>query len=96
MISPDKIIKEYRVTEKATELTSELNQYTFEVYPSANRTQVALAIQELFSVKVARVNIMNKPGKTKRSRNNRGRAGKTAAIKKAIVTLKAGDSIELV
>lgn len=95
MFSPDTIIKEYRVTEKATELISNQNQYTFEVYPDANRRQVAAAVERLFGVKVARVNIMNKAGKTRRSRTVRGQTGTTAAMKKAIVTLHKGESIEL-
>lgn len=96
MISADTIIKGYRVTEKATELIGNLNQYTFEVYPSANRTQVAEAIEKLFDVEVARVNILNSKGKTKRSRTVRGQTGKKADSKRAIVTLKEGNSIELV
>ena len=96
MISPDTIIKGYRVTEKATELIANLNQYTFEVYPHVDRAQVARAVEKLFDVKVARVNILNAKGKTKRSRTARGQTGKKADSKRAIVTLKEGDSIELV
>jgi len=96
MISPDTIIKSYRVTEKATELIANLNQYTFEVYPNVNRSQVAQAVEKLFDVKVARVNILNAKGKIKRSRTVRGQTGRKADSKRAIVTLKDGDSIELV
>lgn len=96
MISPDKIIKEYRVTEKANQLTSDHNQYTFEVAREATRTQVALAVEQLFGVKVARVNTLNHAGKTRRSRTNRGKVGRTASRKLAIVTLKEGEAIELV
>ena len=95
MFSPETIIKDYRVTEKATEQISEGNKYTFEVFPTANRREVAAAVERLFNVKVIRVNIQNKAGKLKRSRTVRGQTGRTASIKKAIVTLKAGDSIEL-
>lgn len=95
MFAPDTIIKRYRVTEKATELISNQNKYTFEVYPSVNRRQVAAAVERLFDVKVVRVNILNQAGKTKRSRTVRGQTGSTPAIKKAIVTLQPGDSIEL-
>lgn len=96
MISPDTIIRGYRVTEKATQLIGNLNQYTFEVYPSADRTQVARAIEKLFDVKVKRVNILNAKGKTKRSRTVRGQTGKKADSKRAIITLKEGENIELV
>lgn len=96
MISPDSIIKEYRVTEKATDLSANLNQYTFEVSRSATRTQVAAAVEKAFDVKVARVNIMNHSGKTRRARNMRGKSGRTPAIKKAVVTLKQGEAINLV
>ncbi len=95
MFSPESIIKDYRVTEKATALISEGNKYTFEVYPTANRRQVAAAVERLFNVKVSRVNILNKQGKLKRSRTVRGQTGRTASMKKAIVTLQPGDSIEL-
>ena len=95
MISPDKIIKEYRVTEKANQLASDHNQYTFEVARDATRTQVSLAVEQLFDVKVARVNILNHPGKARRSRTNRGKVGRTPARKQAIVTLKEGGAIDL-
>ena len=59
-------------------------KYTFRVAPEANKTQVKLAIEEIFGVEVARVNIMNYDGKVKRM----GRyVGKTSSYKKAIVTL---------
>ena len=60
------------------------NKYTFRVAPEANKTQVKLAVEEIFGVEVARVNIMNYDGKVKRM----GRyVGKTSSYKKAIVTL---------
>ena len=96
MFSPDTIIKEYRVTEKAADLTANTNKYTFEVFPNANRRQVASAVEKLFDVKVVRVNILNQRSKSKRNRMVRGRSGSTAAMKKAIVTLAEGESIELV
>jgi len=95
MFSPDTIIKEYRVTEKAADLTANTNKYTFEVFPSANRREVASAVEKLFDVKVVRVNILNQRPKFKRNRMVRGRSGRTAAFKKAIVTLAEGESIDL-
>ncbi len=96
MIQPEKIIKEMRVTEKATDLTANLNKYTFEVFPDANRRSVAAAVEHLFDVKVSRVNILRQPGKAKRSRTVRGVYGRTPMMKKAIVTLQEGESINLV
>jgi large subunit ribosomal protein L23 len=97
MIEENKIIKEYRVTEKSNELISHLNQYTFEVYKEANKFQVAKAVEKQFGVSVARVNILNQSGKAKRNRRQAaGSMGKTASMKKAIVSLKEGDKIEMI
>ena len=65
MIIPDTIIKEYRITEKAANLSANLNQYTFEVSKRANRIEVARAIEKLFNVEVTKVNILNKKPKYK-------------------------------
>jgi len=91
----DKIIKKYCITEKAATLSSNLNQYIFEVDKNVNRIEVAKAIEGLFNVSVTRVNILNKRGKTKRSRTHRGKVGRTASSKRAIVSLKEGDKIEI-
>ena len=96
MIPVDQIIKEYRVTEKAANLSADLNQYTFEVSSRANRTEVARAVSQLFDVKVKRVNILIKKSKLKSDRSRRGRPGVVSGYKKAIVTLAAGEKIELV
>ncbi len=94
MVSPDKILKTLRLTEKSNRASSELNQYTFEVFPSANKFQVREAVESTFKVTVTRVNIMNIKGKPTTSR--RGIPGYKSDRKKAIVTLKEGDKIELV
>lgn len=96
MIDASKVLKEFRVTEKATELSANLNQYTFEVATGANKHTVAAAIEQVFDVKVARVNIINKKARIKQDRFRRGRPGRKSGFKKAVVTLKEGDSIELV
>lgn len=96
MIYADKILREYRVTEKAADLAANLNQYTFEVAPTANRKEVARAVAKVFNVEVTKVNILNKKPKTKVDRTRRGRPGTKGGHKKAIVTLKDGDAIELV
>ncbi len=88
------VLKLVRLTEKATRLSSELGQYTFEVALDATKHNVASAVEDAFKVTVRRVNIQNYRGKNKRSRT--GRPGVTSDYKKAIVTLKAGDKIELV
>ncbi len=62
-------------------------KYTFKVATDANKTQVKKAVEEIFGVEVAKVNIMNYDGKIKRMGRN---VGRTAAYKKAIVTLTAG------
>ena len=96
MLVPDTIIKSYIVTEKAANLSANLNQYTFEVSSSANRIEVARSIEKLFNVGVTRVNILNKKPKAKMDRSRRGKMGTMSGYKKAIVSLKAGDTIEIV
>jgi len=96
MILADTILKEYRVTEKAANLSANLNQYTFEVAPDANRKEIGRAVEKVFNVTVTKVNVMNKKPKVKVDRARRGRPGKKGGGKKAIVTLKEGDKIELV
>ena len=96
MLVPDTIIKSYIVTEKAANLSANLNQYTFEVASSANRIEVARSIEKLFNVGVTRVNILNKKPKAKMDRSRRGKMGTKSGYKKAIVSLKAGDTIEIV
>ena len=96
MIISNNILREYRVTEKAALLAANLNQYTFEIDPRANRTEVARAVEEVFNVKVTNVNILIKKPKVKTDRARRGRPGTKGGHKKAIVSLKEGDKIELV
>ena len=66
--------------------------YTFEVAKSANKIEVRKAVEEIFNVKVTKVNIINVKPKPKRVRYQ---IGKTRARKKAMVTLAEGDTIEL-
>lgn len=87
------IIKTVRLTEKGTRQGEKYNQYTIVADPRANKTQIRQAVQELFKVKVTRVNTLNVRGKDRRKRTLQ--AGKTNAWKKAIVTLKEGDKIIL-
>ena len=87
------IIKTARLTEKGTRQGEKLNQFTVVADPRANKTQIKQAVQELFKVKVLRVNTLNVRGKARRQRTHQ--AGTDNAWKKAIVTLKAGDKIVL-
>lgn len=93
-MNADKVLKLVRLTEKASTQSAELGQYTFEVFPRANKAAIAEAVEKTFKVTVKRVNVQNYLGKAKRSRT--GRPSKSSDFKKAIVTLKAGDKIELV
>ena len=70
----------------------EQNKYTFEVAKNANKVEIAKAIEELFNVKVVKVNTLNVKPKTKRVRVVEGL---TRTWKKAVVTLKDGDAIEI-
>ena len=70
-----------------------LNQYTVMADPRADKTQIRKAVQELFKVKVVKVNTLNVRGKSRRQRT--AQAGQTSNWKKAIVTLKEGDKIVL-
>jgi large subunit ribosomal protein L23 len=96
MTDPINILRRYRITEKAAALNANLNQYTFEVATDANRIEVARAVAQHFKTKVARVNIINHPGKRKSGRAMGGHPGRTSRRKVAIVTLKEGLKIELV
>jgi large subunit ribosomal protein L23 len=87
------IIKTVRLTEKGTRQGENLNQYTVVADPRANKLQIRQAVQELFKVKVVRVNTLNVRGKLRRQRTPQ--AGQTPSWKKAIVTLKEGDKIVL-
>ena len=90
---PFEIIKTVRLTEKGTRQGENYNQYTVVADPRANKTQIRRAVQDLFKVKVTKVNTLNVRGKFRRQRTTQ--AGQTPAWKKAIVTLKDGDKIIL-
>jgi len=87
------IIKTVRVTEKGTRHADQLNQYTVVADRRANKIQIRQAVQELFKVKVTKVNTLSVRGKPRRQRTIS--SGKTPDWKKAIVTLKDGDKIVL-
>jgi large subunit ribosomal protein L23 len=89
--NPRSIIREPVITEKAT-ILREGNKYAFRVDSKANKIQIRQAVEEIFSVKVESVRTVKVPSKPKRQGLYQGRR---AGWKKAYVTLKAGDSIEI-
>ena len=86
----DKIISPF-VTEKSTNL-SELNKIVFKVPRSANKNNLKKNIEKIFKVNVVKINIINKQNRNKLTR---GRIVKVSGYKKAIITLKKGQSIDL-
>jgi len=86
------IIRTARLTEKGTR-QGKYDQYTMVANPRASKPQIKKAVEELFKVKVIRVNTLNVRGKARRQRT--AQAGRDEHWKKAIVTLKAGDKIVL-
>jgi len=88
------IIKTIRLSEKATRLGEENNEYVFVVDPKANKLEIKNAVQRLFGKTVIGVRTANYAGKKKRER--RADFGRTNHWKKAIVRLKAGERIDLV
>ena len=87
------IIKTVRVTEKGTRQSDKYNQYTVVADPRANKGEIRNAVQELFKVKVVKVNTLNVRGKLRRSRTPF--EGRAPRWKKAIVTLRKDDKITL-
>jgi len=87
------IIDSIRLTEKGTLLSEKENKYVFRVKPHANKLQIKRAIEQLFGKTVIAVNTCNYAGKKKRERT--ANFGRKAHWKKAIVTLKEGDRIDL-
>ena len=79
------------ITEKAT-LLSEQNKVVFQVAADASKDEIAAAVEALFKVNVTKVNTLNVKGKTKRFRSQ---AGRRSDVKKAIVTLAEGQSIDI-
>lgn len=83
------------VTEKATQLTERLNRYTFRVSPEANKHQIKDLIEKLYGVKVVSVNTQNVRSKNRSRWTKSGLLrGKTAAWKKAYVTVADGQTID--
>jgi len=88
------VIRRPLVTEKSNYQSNKLHQYSFEVTSEATRTLVKDAMETLFDVKVVRVNIINTSAKRSRRRNRR-LSVRAPGIKKAIVTLAEGSTLEI-
>ena len=88
------IIQCPKVTDKAYFLNQQLKKLVLQVHPQANKVLVKQAIEKLFDVKVARVNIMVCKGKSRKTRRGR-ETTQGPTIKKAIVTLKPGQELNL-
>jgi len=89
------ILRRPLITEKTNFQSSNLNQFTFEVGSKANKQQIKEAVEAMFDVTVLRVNVINRPAKVARSLRNRRRQVRRGGYKKAIVTLKPGDNIDV-
>ena len=79
------------ISEKSYGLLDQ-NKYTFQVHPLSNKTQIKIAVEKVFQVKVLDVNTLNRAGKRKRTRSGFGRR---VNVKRAIVTLRDGDRIDV-
>jgi large subunit ribosomal protein L23 len=79
------------ISEKSYGLLDQ-NKYTFIVHPDSNKTEIKIAVEKVFNVKVERVNTINRQGKRKRTK---GGFGKRKDTKRAVVSLAAGDRIEI-
>ena len=88
---PRDIILKPVISEKSYGLLED-NKYTFVVRPDANKTQIKIAIEQIFNVTVLGVNTLNRQGKRKRTRHGFGSRKNT---KRAVVSLKPGDTIEI-
>jgi large subunit ribosomal protein L23 len=93
MKDPRDIIIRPVVSEKSYALL-DTNVYTFKVHPDATKPEIRNAVEQIFGVKVTKVNTLNRLGKRMRNRKN-GTFGKRPDQKRALVTLAEGDSIEL-
>jgi large subunit ribosomal protein L23 len=89
------VLRKPLLTEKVAQLTEKLNRYAFIVDPRANKIQIKAAIEKMYGVNITDVNTMRYVGKLK-TRNTKAGAvsGRSASYKKAIITLKDGETID--
>jgi len=84
------------ITEKMTNITADKGKYGFLVNPKSNKIEIAKAVEKKFNVHVVSIRTINHPGKMKTQFRKSGRfTGKTSKFKKAIITLKEGEKIEI-
>lgn len=83
------------ITEKANGLTENLARYTFVVAKNANKVEIKKAVEQTYGVTVEAVNTMRYAGKLKRNRKTWQMDGRTSSYKKAVITVKAGDVIDI-
>lgn len=95
MTTKYEVIRRPIITEKTAYQSSNLNQYAFEVHKSATKAQVRNAVEDLFDVEVDKVNIINVPAKRTRRGLSRRIVTRRTAYKKAVVTLAAGETIDV-
>jgi large subunit ribosomal protein L23 len=95
MITVYDVLRRPIVTEKSSYQSGDLNQYAFEVHKKATKAQIKEAVEALFDVSVVRVNVMNLPPKRTRRPRSRRLLVRRPSMKKAIVTLATGQTIDV-
>ena len=93
MMDPYTVIRKPMLTEKCHDMKEKHNQVAFQIDRRANKVQVKEAVEQIFKVKVKRVNVMNVAGKKQRLGRN---MGKRPDWRKAVVTLMPGETIEII
>ena len=91
-MDPYQVVIKPLITEKGTSQNEALNQYAFHVHHGANKQQIREAVEKIYEVRVVKVRTMKRRGKVRRYRYTHGR---TAGLKKAVVTLHPEDHIDL-
>ncbi|HUU10473.1 MAG TPA: 50S ribosomal protein L23 [Phycisphaerae bacterium] len=91
-MDPYQVVIKPLITEKGTIQNETVNQYAFQVHARANKQQIRDAVRSIYEVRVLKVRTMKRRGKVRRYRYTRGR---TAGLKKAVVTLHPDDHIDL-
>jgi large subunit ribosomal protein L23 len=91
-MDPYQVVIKPLITEKGTTQNEKLNQFTFQVHDRANKAQIREAIETIYQVRVLKVRTLKRRGKVRRYRYTHGR---TAGMKKAVVTLHREDHIDL-
>ena len=91
-MDPYQVVIKPLITEKGTTQNEKMNQFTFQVHDRANKAQIREAIETIYEVRVLKVRTLKRRGKVRRYRYTHGR---TAGLKKAVVTLHREDHIDL-